>query len=68
MECWNFRIINEGRKIAKKTNQKEYEIYTNPGRLRDIIPATERTNQDNQEVSDMGENVIIVQSIIGYLL
>lgn len=58
----NFRRINEGRKIAKRTNQKEYEIYANPGELRDIIPATERTNRDDQEVSDMGENVIIMQN------
>ena len=58
-----FRKIDEGRKIAKKTNQKEYEIYANPGGLRDIIPAVERTNQDNQEVSDMGENVIIMQNM-----
>jgi len=59
----NFRRIDEGRKIAKRTNQKEYEIYANPGGLRDIIPAAERTNQDNQEVSDMGENVIIMQEM-----
>lgn len=59
----NFRRIDEGRKIAKKTNQNEYEIYTNPGGLRDIIPAAERTNQDNHEVSDMGENVIIMQNM-----
>jgi hypothetical protein len=45
----NFRKIDEGRKIAKRTNQKEYEIYANPGGLRDIIPAAERTNQDYQE-------------------
>jgi hypothetical protein len=58
-----FRIIDEGRKIAKKTNLEEYEIYSNPGGLRAIIPAAERTNQDNQEISDMGENVIIMQNI-----
>ena len=58
-----FRRIDEGRKIAKKTNQKEYEIYNNPGGLRDIIPAVERTNQDDPEVSDMGENVIIMQNM-----
>jgi filamentous hemagglutinin len=58
----NFRRIDEGRKIAKRTNQKEYEIYANPGELRDIIPATERTNRDGQEVSDMGEHVIIMQN------
>lgn len=62
-----FRKIDESRKIAKKTNRKEYEIYSNPGGLRDIIPAAERTCQDNQEVSDMGENVIIMQSILKYL-
>lgn len=59
----NFRKIDEGRKIAKRTNQKEYEIYANPGGLRDIIPAAERTNQDYQEVSDMGETVIIMQNM-----
>ncbi len=59
----NFREIDKGRKIAKRTNQKEYEMYTNPGGLRDIIPAAERTNQDNQEISDMGENVIIMQNV-----
>jgi hypothetical protein len=59
----NFRRIDEGRKIAKRTNQKEYEIYANPGGLRDIIPTAERTNHDNQEVSDMGENVIIMQNM-----
>jgi hypothetical protein len=59
----NFRRIDEGRKIAKKTNRKEYEIYASPGGLRDIIPAAERTSQDNQEVSDMGENVIIMQNL-----
>ena len=59
----NFRRIDEGRKIAKRTNQKEYEIYANPGELRDIIPATERTNRDDQEVRDMGENVIIMQNM-----
>jgi hypothetical protein len=58
-----FRRIDDGRKIAKKTNQKEYEIYTNPGGLRDIVPAAERTNQDNQEVSDMSKNVIIMQNM-----
>ena len=58
-----FRRIDEGRKIAKKTNQKESEIYASPGGLRDIIPAAERTSQDNQEVSDMGENVIIMQNM-----
>ncbi len=59
----NFRRISQGRKIAKRTNQNEYEIYINPGGLRDIIPTTERTNKDNQEVSDMGENVIIMQNM-----
>ncbi|HWR25301.1 MAG TPA: hypothetical protein VN278_03605 [Methanosarcina sp.] len=58
-----FRNISEGRKIAKKTNQREYEIYSNPGRFRDIIPIAERTSQDNQEVSDMGKNVIIMQNL-----
>jgi hypothetical protein len=59
----SFREIDKGRKIAKLTNQKEYEIYTNPGGLREIIPAAERTNQDNQEISDMGEKVIIMQNM-----
>jgi hypothetical protein len=59
----NFRRIDESRKIAKKTNPKESEIYANPGGLRDIIPAAERTSRDNQEVSDMGENVIIMQNM-----
>jgi Inositol polyphosphate kinase. len=59
----NFRKIAEGRKIAKRTNQEEYEIYNNPGGLQDIIPFTERTNQDNQEISDMGENIIIMQNL-----
>lgn len=58
-----FRIIDGGRKIAKKTNRKEYEIYSNPDGLRDIIPAVERTSRDNQEVSGMGENVIVVQNM-----
>lgn len=58
-----FRNISEGRKIAKKTNQSEYEIYSNPGGLRDIIPVAERTSCDNQEVSDMGENVIIMKNM-----
>ena len=58
-----FRRIDEDRKIAKKTNQKEYEIYNNPGGLRDIMPAVKRTNQDDPEVSDMGENVIIMQNM-----
>jgi hypothetical protein len=43
-----FRRIDAGRKIAKKTNQKEYEIYANPGSLRDIRPAVEKTYQDDQ--------------------
>lgn len=59
----SFREIDEGRKIAKKTNQKEYEIYASPGKLREIIPAAERTSQDNQEASDMGKNVIIMQNL-----
>ncbi len=59
----NFRKIDGGRKIAKRTSQAEYEIYANPGRLRDIIPAAERTSRDNQEVSDMGENVIVMQNM-----
>lgn len=58
-----FRSINEGRKIAKKTNQIEYEIYSNPGILRDIIPIAERTSQDNQEISDMGKNVIVMENM-----
>ena len=58
-----FRIIEGGKKIAKKTNQKEYEIYSNPGGLREIIPVTERTSRDNQEVSDMGENVIVMENM-----
>jgi Inositol polyphosphate kinase len=58
-----FRRIDEGRKIAKKTNLKESEIYASPDGLRDIIPAAERTSRDNQEVSDMGENVIIMQNM-----
>ncbi|WP_292373260.1 inositol polyphosphate kinase family protein [Methanosarcina sp. UBA411] len=59
----NFRKIDEGRKIAKRTNQKEYEIYKNPGGLQDIIPYTERTNQDNQEIRNMGKNVIVMQNM-----
>jgi filamentous hemagglutinin len=59
----NFRRIDESRKLAKKTNRKEYEIYTHAGGLREVIPAAESTNQDNQEVSDMGENVIIMQNM-----
>lgn len=59
----SFREIDEGRKIAKRTNQKEYEIYASPGELREIIPAVERTGKDNQEVSDMGENVVIMQNL-----
>lgn len=59
----NFRRIDEGRKIAKKTNRKEYETYASPGELRDIIPAAERTNPDTLEVRDMGENVIIMQNL-----
>jgi hypothetical protein len=58
-----FRRIDEGRKIAKKTNQREYEIYANPGGIQDIIPAVERTSLDNQEVSDMGGDVIIMQNL-----
>lgn len=59
----SFREIDEGWKIAKRTNQKEYEIYASPGKLREIIPVVERTSQDNQEVSDMGENIIIMQNL-----
>lgn len=59
----NFRGIDECRKIAKRTNQKEYEIYASPGGLRDIIPAVEITSQDIQEVSDMGENLIIMRNM-----
>lgn len=59
----SFREIDEGRKIAKRTNQKEYEIYASPGELREIIPAVERTGQDSQEVIDMGENVVIMQNL-----
>jgi hypothetical protein len=59
----NFRKVAEGRKIAKRTNQKEYEIYKNPDGLQDIIPYTERTNKDNQEISEMGKNVIIMQNM-----
>jgi hypothetical protein len=59
----SFREIDDGRKIAKKTNRKECEIYASPGELREIIPAVERTNQDNQEVIDMGENVVIMQNM-----
>ncbi|WP_269849747.1 hypothetical protein [Methanosarcina horonobensis] len=59
----SFREIDEGRKIAKRTNQKEYEIYASPSELREIIPAVERTSKDNQEVSDMGENVVIMQNL-----
>lgn len=59
----SFREIDEGMKIAKRTNQNEYEIYASPGKLREIIPAVERTGKDNQEVSDMGENVVIMQNL-----
>jgi hypothetical protein len=59
----NFRLIDKSRKIAKKTNPEEYEIYSNSGGLRAIIPAAERTSRDNQEISDMGENVIIMQNM-----
>ncbi len=59
----SFREIAEGRKIAKRTNQKEYEIYASPGELQEIIPIVERTSKDNQEVSDMGENVVIMQNL-----
>lgn len=59
----NFRKIDESRKIAKKTNRKEYEIYANPEGLRDIIPAAETTIQDSEEISDMGENVIVMQNM-----
>lgn len=59
----NFRKIDENRKIAKKTNGKEYEIYANPGGLRDIIPATETTTQDSEEIRDMGENIIVMQNM-----
>jgi hypothetical protein len=59
----SFREIDEGRIIAKRTNQKEYEIYASPGELREIISAVERTGKDNQEVSDMGENVVIMQNL-----
>ena len=34
----SFREIDDGRKIAKKTNRKEYEIYASPGELREILP------------------------------
>lgn len=59
----SFREIDKGRKIAKRTNQKEYEIYTNPGGLRDIIPAAEQTGQDIQEIRNMGKNVIVMQNM-----
>lgn len=59
----SFRKIDEGRKIAKRTNPEEYEIYASPDKLREIIPVTERTSQDNQEVIDMGENVVIMQNL-----
>ncbi len=59
----SFREIDGGRKIAKKTNQKECEIYASPGELREILPAVERTSQDNQEVIDMGENVVIMRNL-----
>ncbi|HWQ48745.1 MAG TPA: inositol polyphosphate kinase family protein [Methanosarcina sp.] len=59
----SFREIDDGRKLAKSTNQKEYEIYTSPGELREIIPAAKRTSQDNQEASDIGKNVIIMQNL-----
>lgn len=59
----NFRKLNDGRKIAKKTNKEEYEIYNNPDGLKDIIPFIERTNEDDQEISDMGKNVIIMQNM-----
>lgn len=59
----NFRKIAKGRKIAKKTNKEEYEIYAKPGELREIIPFTERTWQDNQEISNMGKNVVVMQNL-----
>lgn len=59
----NFRKIARGRKIAKKTNNEEYEIYARPGELREIIPAIERTEQDEWEISDMGKNVIIMRNL-----
>lgn len=42
----------------QKNKQKEHEIYDSPGELREIIPSVKRTGKDNQEVSDMGENVV----------
>lgn len=59
----NFRMIGKGKKIAKKTNQKEYEIYNNPGELREIIPVVEPTIEDYTEVSDLGDNVIIMENL-----
>lgn len=59
----HFRKIARGRKIAKKTNKGEYEIYARPGELREIIPFIERTWQDDQEISDMGKNVVVMQNI-----
>jgi hypothetical protein len=59
----NFRKIAKGRKIAKKTNKEEYEIYAKPGELRQIIPFTEKTRQDNQEITDMGKNVVVMQNL-----
>jgi hypothetical protein len=59
----NFRIIDKGRKLTKRTNRKEYEIYANPAGLRNIIPVVGRTSQDDQEISDMGNNVIVMQNL-----
>lgn len=59
----SFREIDEGRKIAKRTNQNEYEIYASPGELREIIPAVDRTCKDNREISDMGKNVVIMRNM-----
>jgi hypothetical protein len=33
----NYPIKTGGRKRAKRTNQKEYEIYNNPDGLQDVI-------------------------------
>lgn len=59
----NFRKIARGRKIAKKTNKEEYEIYAKPGELREVLPVIERTEQDEREISDMGKNVIIMRNL-----
>ena len=34
-----------------------------PGELREIIPFIERTWQDDQEISDMGKNVVVMQNL-----